>query len=245
MIRAWAACALVLAAAPNVAAAEPPIAYIDEIVVAGGPEPTRAREFAVALVERAGLRPRFAEPGTEPCGDDPACLALRARREHAVVALRLAIADVAGQVTVALLAVDGAHVRREIADDVDLGRANDGLAAAVRELLPAPRSSRHRVAAWSLLVASAGLAIGGGVAMWHARDLKQQFFDAHVADNGDVYGISPAEARAEEDRARRWSMLGGIGLAGAGIAGISATILFVREAGEPRPIGLSVAMDLP
>jgi hypothetical protein len=245
MMRIFPAYVLALTAAPKLAAAEPPIAYVDEIVIAGGPEVDRAREFAAALVQRAGLRARFSESGNDPCGDDPACLALRARRARAAVALRLAIADVGGRVTVALLAVDGAHVRREIADDVDLGRADDGLAAAVRELLPAPRFVHRRLAAWSLLVTSAALAIGGGGAVWHAHDLKQQFFAAHVAANGDVYGISPAEARVEEARARRWSLLGGIALAGAGIAGVSATVMFIHEPDRSRPVGLSVAMELP
>lgn len=246
MIRASVACAAVLAAASGVAAAEPPIAYIDEIVVAGGPDPARAREFATAVVERAGLRPRFAEPGTIPCGDDAACLANRARRERAAIALRLTIADIGGRITVAMLAIDAERTRREIAEDVDLGRADDTLAASLRSLAPVPPQSRGRLAAWSLLAASAGLAIGGGVATWYAHDQKQQFFDDHVAANGDVFGISPGEARAEERSARRWSIIGGIGLAGAAVAGVSATILFVRsETGESRPAGLSIAMELP
>lgn len=242
------ASAIVVLAAATTAAAEPrAIAYIDEIVVAGGPDVMHARTFAAASVRRGGMEPRFADETAEVCGDDGACLADRARTFGAAVALRLTIAEVGDRVVVSMLASDArGTTRREVVPSTDLHQADDRLASVLRDLGPEPPRRRSRVAAWSLLGASAALAIGGGIATWYAHDLRSKFYAEHVAANGDVFGISPADARADERHARQWSMIGGFALGGVGIAGTGAAILFLRDStGERRPAGVTVAWELP
>lgn len=240
------ACGLVLATAPPAAAGGPAVAHVDEIIVAGGLDPDRARTFAAASVRRGGLVPRFAEAGAVPCGDDGACLADRARTHGAAIALRLTIAEVGERVVVSMLAGSArGSVRREVVPAAELERADDRIASALRDLGP-PADRRSRAGAWVLAGASAVMAIGGGAATWYAHDLRARFYADHVAPNGDVYGISPADARAEERRAGRWSLAGGLALGGAALAGTGASILFVRSAGgEPRPAGVAVAWELP
>lgn len=237
--------AIAVAAASATASADPPVAYV-EIVVSGGPDAMQGRQLADSLLRRAGLRATFADSGTVPCGDDAACLADRARSSGAVIAVRLTIADVAGRTVVSMVATDAGHtIRREIAQDVDASRPDDRLAALLRDLVPTPRS-RRRTVAWSLVGVTGALVIGGLAATWYAHDLRGDFFAEHVASNGDVFGISPAGARAEEARARRWSILGGVTLAGAAITGTTAVVLFVRgPSGESRPAGVALAVQLP
>lgn len=239
---------LVVIAATTTAAAEPrAIAYVDEIVVVGGPDLMQARTFVAASVRRAGMEPRFADDHAAPCGDDGVCLAERARTFGASVALRVTIAEVGDRIVVSILASDGrGATRREIVPASDLNEADARIATAVGELGPAPARARPRVFAWSLLGTAAVLAIGGGVATWYAHDLRSKFYAEHVAANGDVTGISPADARAEERNARQWSIIGGVALGGAAVAGLGAGILFVRDSsGESRPAGVSVAWELP
>jgi hypothetical protein len=237
---------VVLAAATTAAAEPRPVAYVDEIVVAGGPDLVHARTFAAASVRRGGMEPRFGDDGAAPCGDDGLCLAERARTFGAAVALRLTIAQVGDRVIVSMLAADArGSTRREVVPSGDLHRPDDRLAGVLSELAPTPRR-RSRVAAWSLVGVSAALAIGGGLAMWYAHDQRAKFYAEHVAANGDVFGISPADARAEERSARQWSIIGGIALGGAAITGAAAAILFVPGAsGETRPAGVAVAWELP
>jgi hypothetical protein len=244
----YVASVIVVLAAATTAAAEPrAIAHVDEIVVAGGPEIAQARAFAVGLVRRAGMDPRFADEAATPCGDDGACLADRARTLGAVVALRLTIAEVGDRVIVSMLASDArGKTRSDVVPSIDLDRGDDRLATLLRELAPPTPPPRSRLAAWSLLGASAALAIGGGIATWYAHDQRSAFYEEHVAENGDVFGISPADARAEERRARQWSLIGGFALGAAAIAGTGAAILFVRNShGESRPAGVSVAWEFP
>jgi hypothetical protein len=236
----------VVLAAAGTATAGPAVAYVDEVIAAGGVDHARARTFAAASVRRGGLEPRFAEPDTAPCGDDGACLAERARIHGAAVALRLTIVEVGARVVVSLLAGSArGDVRREVVPAAELERADDRIASALRELGPPP-DRRSRAGALLLAGTAAALAIGGGAATWYAHDLQARFYADHVAPNGDVFGISPVDARAEERRARRWSLAGGLALGGAALAGTGAALLFVRGAGgEPRPAGLAVAWELP
>lgn len=238
----------VLAAASTATAEPRAIAYVDEIVVVGGPDIMHARTFAAASVRRGGMEPRFADEGAAPCGDDAACLAERARLFGASVALRLTIAEVGDRVVVSMLASDArGATRREVVPSTVLHQADDRVASVLRDLAPPPpRRGRSRVAAWSLLGASAAFALGGGVATWYAHDLRSKFYAEHIADNGDVFGISPADARAEERHARQWSMIGGLSIGGAAIAGTGAAILFVRDSrGESIPAGVTLALELP
>jgi hypothetical protein len=231
--------------ATSLAHAERPVALIDEIVVAGGVDSDQARRFVISVVARAGLEARFLSGEEDPCGDDPACLARRARRERARIAVRFTITEVAGDVIVAILAVQEQRTRRELAESVDLQRSEDLLVDTLRGLAPATRSSR-RVVAWTFAGAGVVLGIAGGVATWRAHDLEARFFARHVDANGDVFGISPQGARAAEREARRWSMIGAAGLGLGAIAGVTATILFVRrDSGEPQPAGIALAMELP
>lgn len=240
---ALACSSLLMLATP--AHAESSVAYVDEVAVVGGPDARRGREFVTSVIQRAGFRARFADAAEMPCGDDTACLANRARREGAQVALRFTIVEVGGRIAVAMLAVDPGRTRREVAEDVDLSRPDDVLAAALGALAPEQRKPR-RVAAWSLLAGSVALAAAGGLATWHAHALEARFFADHVDENGDVYGISPADARNAESHARRWSLVGGLGIAAAAVTGVGAGILFVRgDRGESRPAGVTVTMELP
>ena len=237
---------VVLVSASTAAADSSAIAYVDEIVVVGGPDQMLARTFVAASVRRGGMEPRFADEGVTPCGDDGACLTDRARGRGAAVALRFTIAEVGDRVVVSMLASDvRGTIRREVVPASDLHRADDAIADVLRQLGPKPRQG-SRLGAWSFVGASAALAIGGGLATWHAHDLRSQFYAEHVAPNGDVVGISPADARAEERRARQWSYVGGFVLGGAALLGAGAAILFVRSStGEARSTGVAVAWELP
>lgn len=237
--------ALLVIATATTAAAGGPVAYIDEVVVAGGLDPIAARTFAAASVRRGGLEPRFADDSNTPCGDDGGCLAERARTFGAAVALRITIVEVGDRVVASMLVSDPrGTTRREVVPAAELQNADATLAHALRDLAPRPRR-RSRVAAWSLAGVSMALAIGGGAALWHAREQRAKFYADHVAPNGDVFGISPADARAEERRARQWSFVGGFTLGGAALAAAGTTILFVRGAGETRPAGVLVTWELP
>jgi hypothetical protein len=236
----------VLAAATTAAAGPSRLAYVDEIVVVGGPDPLLARTFAAECVRRGGMSPRFADEGSAPCGDDTACLTERARTFGAAVALRLTIADVGGRIVASMLASnERGTIRREVVPATDLHRGDDRLASVLRELAPAP-PRRSRLAAWTLVGVSGALAMGGGLALWYAHDLRDQFYTDHVAPNGDVFGISPADARREERRARGWSFVGVFAVGGAAVVGGVAAILLVRTpSGETRPAGVAVAWELP
>jgi hypothetical protein len=238
------ACFAVVLLVSSRAAANVPIAYVDDVVVAGGPSVEVGRQFAASVIVRAGLRPVFAAEETDPCGDDPACLTTRLRDHGASLAVRFVITEVAGQVHVALTAFRSAPVR-ELVADVDLARADDRLAAVLQGLAP-PRPRRGRIAAWSLLAVSVSAATAGGLATWYAYDQRARFFRDHVDEDGHVFGISPEGARQSESRARRWSLLGGVGLGLAVISGVSASVLFLRDdGGEHRPRGLLVSMEIP
>jgi hypothetical protein len=243
MSRAVAIAVMLLVASAAPALAEDRAAYVDEVVVAGGPGAGEARDRIAGAVRQAGLQVRFAAASVTPCGEDPACLAVRGRAAGAVVALRVTIAEVAGEVIAAVLIVDVRRgtAERRLAQGVELADLDGGIAAALaRHARAAPR---RRVAAWSLTGAAVLLAAGGAAATWRAHDLRDRFFADHVDANGDVFGISPAAARAAEVRARRWSLAGGLLLAGAASTGVAATVLFVRggDGGEVRPAGLAVA----
>jgi hypothetical protein len=238
--------ALVVTAALTTTASARPIAYVDELVLAGGPDAGRARELATEIVEGAGFHVRFAAPGTVPCGDAPPCLADRAAALGVAVALRLTIVEVGGQLSIAMLAsARGGATRRQLVEVADPTHPDPTLAATLRELEPERRGGSRR-AAWAFVIASAGLAIGGAAATWFAYDLRDRFFADHVAANGDVFGTSPSGARAEERRAQRWSLVGGLALGAAAVTGVTAGIMFVRSSsGEPRPAGVVVALELP
>jgi hypothetical protein len=236
--------AVLLVSSVCAAASAAPAVYVDEVVVAGGPDAGRARSFVTGAVQRANMTTRFAGDAT-PCGDDGTCLAMRARSEAAVVALRVAIVEVGGRIVVSMLASDrrGA-TRREIVDVADLDVAQPAMVDLLRGFAPAVRRPSRRPA-WTLLGVSTALALGGGIATYVAYDRRASFYADHVAPNGDVIGISPADARVEERGARRWSLVGLLALGGAAIGGTAATILFVRDpSGEARPAGMALAWEL-
>jgi hypothetical protein len=228
------------------AAAAAPFAHVDEVVIAGGIDPNQGRAFASLVTRRAGFEPRFADSLRTPCGDVPACLVDRAREVGAAVAIRITLVDVGGQVIASMLAIDArGRMRRQLVPGVDVYRADDTLAAELRLFAP-QLAGRTRTAAWAFTVTSAALALAGGILTWHAHDRRAQFYADHVAANGDVVGISPADARARERIARQWSMVGGSLLGGAALSGITATILFVRTpSGDNYLAGVAVAVDLP
>lgn len=216
MIRAVFVFSSVLAAA-STAAAEPALAYVDEIAVAGGPNATRGREFAETLLRRAGLRPRFADPGTAPCGDNVACLADRARGLHAAIALRLTIAEVGDRIIVVMLAIDTHRTtRREIAENVDLSGADETLATALRDLGAAQRPER-RLTAWSLASGAVGVAgvAAGGYFAWRARSEWNQITQLS-ADRGtwdDHYASVQSDAIRSEHLATVLVVVGAAGIA--------------------------------
>lgn len=213
------------------ATAAPRVGYVDEIAVFGGVEESHVRTLVEATMTRSGLRARFAEAATQPCGNDSRCLMDRTHAVGAAVGLRFTVAEVAGSLVAAVWIVDVEHrdTRRELLEGIDLVRPDARLLDALGVRDDAGR--RPRYAAWTLAVGAGALAIGGAVAMWQARDLRSEFFADHVAANGDVIGISPTDARAVEQRARRWSLAGGILLIGAAASGVGATVLFMTDRG--------------
>lgn len=105
-------------------------------------------------------------------------------------------------------------------------------------------SSPRRVAAWSAAAVGVGLATAGVWSLVEARTRQNDFRTEHLDANGHVVGISPAAARQAETRARAWSIAGGLMLAGAGIAGVTATVLFVSDGDQVRPGGLAISGSL-
>lgn len=104
-----------------------------------------------------------------------------------------------------------------------------------------PAGKTRRVAAWTLGATAAALALGGTYALLDARAQERAFLASHVDGGGNIIGISPADARAAEERARLWSLVGGVLLAGAGVSGVGATILFVTDSrAEPQPAGITI-----
>ena len=105
-------------------------------------------------------------------------------------------------------------------------------------------SSPRRVAAWSSAAVGVGLATAGVWSLVEARARQNDFQTQHLDADGHVVGISPAAARQAESRARAWSIAGGLMMAGAGIAGITATVLFVSDGDQVRPGGIAVSGSL-
>lgn len=235
----WFAAVVVLGLLSRVdaALAGPSVAYVDEVAVFGGVDESRVRALVVATAARRGLSAQFAAPAKLPCGDDSRCLLERAQAIGARVGLRFTMVEVAdGLVAAALIVdVDRHDTRRELLEGIDLVQPDPRLVAA----LPEGANTRRprRLAAWSLAVGAGALAIGGAAAVWHSRELRDDFFSKHIAENGDVIGISPRDARASEQRAQRWSLAGGVLLVGAAAAGLGATMLFVTERGGGIAIG--------
>lgn len=240
------AVALLLAATTSAAAAPARTAYVDEIVIAGGVDSAQARDFTVVTLRSGGMESRFSDGTLPGCGDTPRCLVDRARSAGTTLAVRITIVAVGADVVVSMLAADTrGTIRRELVASADLSRSDDRLASSLRELAP-PAEDRSRAAAWSLVGIATSLAIGGSLATWHAHDLRSEFYADHIESNGDVVGISPADARAEERSARRWSYAGGIALGAAALGGVGATILFVRSAGTETPsAGVTLAWRIP
>lgn len=245
MIRTALAVAALVCTAASGADAEDRGAFVDEVEVFGGIDRDAARDLVVAALARVGLRAHFADPGAPPCGDQPACLADRAQTGGFAVAVRVTIAAVADEVVAAVLVVRAGRVpaHRQVAQAVSLDALDEELGAALAAapgVVPEPERPRRR-AAWVALGGAVLLGSGGALALWKAYDLRAEFLSNHVDDNGDVVGISPAGARAAEDRAQRWALAGDLLLAGAAAAGITATVLFVRGGdGEVRPAGIAV-----
>jgi hypothetical protein len=241
IVRVLVVAAVLLVVAPAAAAADR-VGYVDEIVVFGGPDAAAARDLVDSALQQAGLRARFAGADTSPCGEDVACLAARARAIGAPIALRVTVAEVAGEFVASVLIVNvGRHsTERHVEQGGELSALDAGLAAALAHASPEP-APRRRAVAWTLAGTAAALLVGGALATWKAHDLRDEFFAQHVDANGDIVGISPSDARAAERRARGWSIVGGLLLAGAAGTGIAATVLFVRDReGEPRPAGLAI-----
>jgi hypothetical protein len=237
---------LVASAIPALAWADPRIAYVDEVRSFGGVDPGRARALVEAALARADLAAGFGD--APPCGGtaEVACLAERGRRAGAVIALRVTVAEVAGELVLGAMVVDLARrdTRREIIEGLDPVRPDDRFVALLRVAEPAARR-RPRYAAWTFAVGAGALAVSGALVTGRALSLRSDFFTNHVAPNGDVFGISPRDARAAEDRARAWSLAGGLLLAGAGVAGVTATVLFVAgRDSEVRPAGIAIGGSL-
>jgi hypothetical protein len=93
----------------------------------------------------------------------------------------------------------------------------------------------RRVVAWATAGAAVLLAAGGAWALATSASRKDTFFAEHVNENGEIYGISPADAADHEATTRRWDLLGGLLLAGAGAAGITATVVFLSDGKHAEP----------
>jgi hypothetical protein len=212
-----------------------PGAYVDEVA-----NYTRASDHEVDerfrdALREAGYVPLANVGNASPCAaGDTFCLAERARARGADVAVRATWVEVATEISLALEVVSARDgqvasyiVRR--ADPTAAATVVAGLLAADRDRI----SSRGSAAvAWTLAGTSAALLLGGGASSWRAWHQRREFFAAHVDEGGDVVGISPADARAAERRARAWSVAGAALLAGAAASGITATVMFTRSSSD-------------
>jgi hypothetical protein len=212
-----------------------PAAHVDEVS-----NYSRASDHEVDALVREALREAGYVPlenvgDAAPCAaGESFCLAERARARNADVAVRATWVEVATEVS---LALDVVRARDGQVASYVVRRANPTAAATVvGSLLAADRergSSLGRTAvAWTLAGTSAALLIGGGASSWRAWQQRRAFFSAHVDEEGDVVGISPAAARAAESRARAWSVAGAALLAGAAASGITATVMFSRSGSD-------------
>jgi hypothetical protein len=73
-----------------------------------------------------------------------------------------------------------------------------------------------------------------------ANAREDEFFADHVDPAGNVHGISPSAAADHETTTRRWQLIGGLLLSGAGAAGITATVLFLTDDERPSAVGVGV-----
>jgi hypothetical protein len=219
-------------------------ALVDSVEIYGDADAADVRGFVGRVVAGAGLAASFSRDGAAACGPDTACLRRRASVAGAEIVLRVIVLDIAGQVSVELYAVrvaDG-QAWRHAASGVDLDAGDERLSTALAGGLGARPSGRgRRVAAWSLTGTAAGFALGGGLALYRAYALRRDFLDQHTDEMGDVVGISVSTAEQAEDRARRWALAGSLLLAGAGVTGVTATVLFITGPDErAEPAGLAI-----
>jgi hypothetical protein len=230
-VRRIAAALLMCTIAVSPALAASP-AYVDEVATHGRVAPAEAAAFVARVLRAAGLEPLVAPDARHgdaaPCGRDAACLAGRGRRAGARLALRATVLELAGEISVSLYVVDtrtgsaSEHARQ----GVDLRGVDDALAADLRGRFGAERGRRRRVAAWTFAGTAAALGTGGVLALLHARSIEDAFLADHVNAGGDVVGISPADAMAEERRARAWTLGGGLLIGGAVLSAAASAWLF-------------------
>lgn len=204
MIRRARVALLVLVAGTMPAAAEPSAAYVDPLVVAGGPDLVQARRFADALIRRAGLKPQFAGDAMPACGDDVACLATRARVLGAVLGVRLTIVEIGDEIIVSLLvaAPQGTMTRHRVASEVDLERGYDALVAILRIEPPArPSNAVFRVGVLTGIVGLGSAATG----IYFAARARSGWEDITQLSNAqgtwsDRYATVEADAARAERR---------------------------------------------
>jgi hypothetical protein len=208
-----------------------PAAYVDEVA-----NYTRASDHEVderlrEALREAGYVPLANIGNAAPCAaGETSCLAERARARGADVAVRAIWVEVATEVSLALEVVRTRDL--QVANYVVRRADPTAAATVVGSLLAADRdrgSSRGgTTVAWTLAGTSAALLIGGGASSLRAWQKRREFFAAHIDESGNIVGISPADARAAEGRARAWSLAGAALLAGAAASGVTATFMLTQ-----------------
>lgn len=227
--------------------AEAKRARVDALSSFGMEDSEQAKSFMMGLLREAGFEPQLAMADHDPCGRVPSCHVERGKRGAAAVSMHVVITQVGDEYAVSLYSVrvDSGAVVVHHAQLASLELVDEGLAAALRvDLFSEPNSKEATPwVSWSLAGGSVVMGIGGTLAYLHARSLRDEFFDRHVNGEGEIVGVSPSDARAQERSAQRWALAGGLLLTAAAISGVSATVLFVKDPqGEsPKPAGVSLS----
>lgn len=232
---AVAAALLAAASLSSPASAEGGAIYVDEVASYGGDRKVLRAELETALAHQ-GYAASFAAPGEAACSaDDATCLAGRAERHGASLALRVTHLELAGEVAIAmrLFSVQDGRAARRLIELGDIRDAASELATALAALGEdlAPSGQAYQTRAWALTGTSAALAVAGGTAITWAYGQRRRFFADHVGDDGDIIGMSPAGAQSAERRAQAWALAGGLLVAGAAASGISAAFMFTGDSG--------------
>lgn len=236
---------------PALASANARVVYVDSMQVHGRVEQQEARAFLVRVLGGLGYTPKFAESietGKTDCAGSLDCLRRRAESVDATMALRATFLELAGTVSILVVVLHVDEGKRVVHErtGIDLGAGDRSLAMALqRDFYIERHDSGPRTRTWVSIALAGGavaLAVAGGLSLGHADTIEKRFFTEHVDNQGRVHGISVRDATAQETRARTFTALGWGLVAAAGVAGVTATVVYLGDDGARGSRSVSVGI---